>query len=88
MLYEETTDNDYFSGFAGGYLPYSDVEVASSNRSVHPSDFNFRDQGYNIIEKYLPELAECLLDIIQFTQSLTSNTIGSEKVDVITTPFR
>ncbi|CAG9328517.1 SESN1 [Blepharisma stoltei] len=72
-------DEDDYDRIAGGYLTYTHYDISAHRRPVRPSDFNWNDQGFNIIEKYLPGIAEKLMNRIRYTFVMTFDTIGGEE---------
>lgn len=86
-VYEETSPDSFFEKKAGGYLPYINYDITEFSRPVHPSDFNWRDQGYHILEKLSQRIAEKLWDTLSYTYSMTYNTLGEED-EVSTEPLR
>ncbi|CAG9317819.1 unnamed protein product [Blepharisma stoltei] len=72
-------DEDDYDRTAGGYLTYIHYDIIAHRRPVRPSDFNWNDQGFNIIEKCLPGIAEKLMNRIRYTFVMTFDSMGGEE---------
>ena len=80
-------EDEYFAHIAGGYLPYVNFDIRTFSKPVSPSDFSFAIQGYNILSKYVPVIADVLRETTTYTYSLTHEYIGAE-TGISTGPLR
>jgi len=60
---------------AGGSVRY--VTYDPSHRPFYASDFNWRNHGYEIVERLMPRTAQLLNDTLAFTYSMTDNSLCS-----------
>ncbi len=86
-LEEEDERDYYFEQFAGGSLPYINYDVYTSKRRFYVSDFNWRDQGFELLERMTPQLARSVNGVIEYTYGMTSKTFGSY-TNIETGPLR
>jgi len=61
---EEDETGDYFEQMSGGSLHYSNY--SGSGTRLYPSDFNWRDHGYALLERLLPNIAPRLSASLDF----------------------
>lgn len=81
---EEDTD-DQFEAVAGGHLKY--LPITNCGRQFYASDFNWRDNGYELVERLLPQTACLLNNTIHCAFHMTNNCVGP-LVQVNTSPLR
>lgn len=86
-LEDEDESDSYFEQLAGGALSYVNYDVYTSRRKFYVSDFNWRDQGFDLLERMAPALARSVNGVIEHIYSMTSNTFGSH-TDIETGPLR
>lgn len=82
---EEQDIDDRFDVLAGGHLKY--LPITNSARTFYASDFNWKDNGYEQVERLLPFTASLLNDTIQCAFHMTNNSIGPV-LQVNTSPLR
>jgi hypothetical protein len=75
-----------FSAFAGGTLPYINYDMSNFRRPVRPSDFTWRDQGYEIIEKFWPGFPEVIS--VCGTEAWYITTLTEEIKNIENEPLR
>ena len=63
---------DFFQLFAGGSLVY--VTYTSQAHRLYPSDFNWRDHGYAVLEKLLPQMASKVNALREYVYHLTTDS--------------
>lgn len=81
LPFEVTGSEDserFFPSFAGGILPYINYDMSNFRRPFRPSDFTWRDQGYEILEKLWPGTAEAISDC--GTEAWNITTLPPEEV--------
>jgi hypothetical protein len=61
---EEDEAGDYFEQMSGGSVHYSNYSGAGAR--LYPSDFNWRDHGYALLERLLPAVAPRLSASLDF----------------------
>ena len=79
-------DSNLFEFLAEEKLPYLDYDISKHPRPVRPSDFNWKDSGFYLLEKVLPKIAESLRVTIGFSYNSTFESFGEEGVN--TAPLR
>lgn len=85
---EEEEERDYcFEQLAGGALSYVNYDVYTSRRKFYVSDFNWRDQGFELLERMAPALARSVNGVIEHTYGMTSKTFGCH-TNIETGPLR
>jgi sestrin len=70
---------------AGGTLRF--VTYDPSHRPFYASDFNWRNHGYEIVERLMPKTAQLLNNTLLFTYNMTDNSLCSVQ-HVDSTPLR
>ena len=83
--YDEEDMDDRFELLAGGHVKY--LPITKTARTFYASDFNWRDNGYELLERLLPLTSSLLNATIQSAFQMTDNCVGPVQ-QVNTTPLR
>jgi hypothetical protein len=77
----------YYSEIAGDFIGYVNYPMDTIVRPFNASDFRFADQAYYIMEKIIPDVAECIWSRIMTTFAMTYEYVGQD-TGVNTGPLR
>lgn len=72
--HDEEDLDDRFEVLAGGNLKY--LPITNCARQFYASDFNWRDNGYELVERLLPQTASLLNATIQSAFHMTNHCLG------------